>query len=980
MISMQKPDSSTAIPRMQQIIVACNFLKSILLALSGYALWTQGTFYGRWMKSPLQYVQNLFPYPDIVSRIFLERLSFQSDLHRTSLLLCSMAVFMGALGIGLLISWRWAFLAENIVCLVAIAGRFFALADLTSSKYSFQPNQIDNWFYFLGLIPAAAFAFYSWSRFVHPLGSSAKKPAAEQARSTAEMPVGAFFLSGFALFFYGVYVSTTAEHMDYWPKRYMAIHAVLVGVAYVAVMILAGVSRLRVYAGSAAIGIAVASLFALNPQGTVSPLYALVHLAFVIASLANSEPAAIFAALFLLGNLLLFITALRHVQWRSTNAPLILAVAALFVAGTGPITGAVQRYESNMLKMVKDQSGLVPGRMFAIQGCLVQWSHANLGISYPRSLPELNAAVPGCIDPSIARGAIVDGFRYTLGSSDNRAGVHRFQLLADSVHTIAKAHVAFFSDESFVLRKTEEAGIPAERSRAYTRVSQFGSFLGGIQNHTFLERERIFWEKNHATPPRETLDASEIHYPDTLVASQAPGYFPSSTKPHDENSFADDSYVYRYQKIPGPPENFKLTMRPAKYGATSVLSFYEDNTGIVRATPEDREATAADAVTYQCAYDIYSPDCTVPVATGPVDLEKLFPKGREQPPQEAYHPGGLAVDGTPKLFWSVNNDMPKFLTISEDAQLLYVTNVLTGISALRTSDGSVAWTLPGGTKGLAGGGSLYALDSHGLLMKIDSAGKIVWEFSAINAKQLIRARSGTLYVPGMYLYAINENGELLWRMQIPEYRELLPALSPDEKVLYIAGTANLFAIDATSGVIRWKASNPCYGQAPACAPRLLSNGSVALESVEERKASAGSSAFDYRIRVLSANGEELWSRRVDYGTEFVVPPGTSMLVVRDSDGLEILDRRGTSLGTRAGRWISLNVTQRPGLFFSCFLPMRYYDLHGFDAGLREILQMSWDHLGSTDCVLVHSGPGNLLFYEGVDSVHGQNALWSFVLP
>lgn len=196
----------------------------------------------------------------------------------------------------------------------------------------------------------------------------------------------------------------------------------------------------------------------------------------------------------------------------------------------------------------------------------------------------------------------------------------------------------------------------------------------------------------------------------------------------------------------------------------------------------------------------------------------------------------------------------------------------------------------------------------------------------------------------------------------------------------MATIARLYAIDTSRGVLRWSVANPCLSMARQCAPRVLSNGSVAYESISEHRDKPGSSTFDYKIRMIGADGKENWSRQADSGTEFVVPPGTSILVVRNFHGLEILDERGTSRWVRAGAWVSLNVTQRPGLFFACGLPQRYYYLSGFEADGREVLHKDWTELGSTDCGPVHSGPGNLLFYEGMESVHGQNGLWSFLFP
>lgn len=778
----EEPRSS--IPALQRVIAACNFVTAVRLAISGYEYSTRGYYFVPWMKFWV-FFQCLLPSPDILLRFFGPRDFSAAAIHRTGFLICAVAVLMTALGIALLLSRRWVLLAELVVCLLAIAGRFFGLAELMKPPNARPPHDLYSWLYFLGLIPALVFAFYSWRRFRQPLPIPGKGTAGEYAAQTnwQEMPTSTFFLSLFAVFFYSAATGISATHMDYWPKRYMLMHTVLVGGAYLAVMVFASVPRLRLYAGPVGIGVAIASFSALGLRGTLDPFLALVNLGFALGALINGEPAAMFLCGFVLSNILLAGAAARHVKWSRPETIFILLGAAICAAGTGPLTNGIESHEEALANTVREQAGLVPARMYTVQKCLLQYARANSRGSYPGSLRELNTDIPGCMNPAVASGETVDGFRYKFDSSEDHAGIHRFHLLADSIHSTGKSHVALFSDESFVLRKTDDVNYAPEKSRAYVPTTKFTLFLGSIQNHTHLERERLYWEKNHAALPPETLGSSDLHYPETLVDSQAPGYFPTSEKQHDDNSFADDSYVYSYEKTAGPPENFRLEMRPARYGVTGLLSFFVDNTGIVRATPEDRPATPQDPPAYVCAYDVYSPDCAVPVMTGPVDLDNLFPKGRQQPPEEAFHPGGLAKDATPKLFWRINDGMPKFLGISEDARLLYVTNVLTGISALRTSDGSVAWTLPGGANGVAGGDGLYTLSSDGLLMRIDSTGRIVWRFSAVGAKELVRARNGTLFVPGGYLWAVNENGGQVWRMQPAEFGAGFPALSPDEKTL-----------------------------------------------------------------------------------------------------------------------------------------------------------------------------------------------------
>ena len=453
-------------------------------------------------------------------------------------------------------------------------------------------------------------------------------------------------------------------------------------------------------------------------------------------------------------------------------------------------TDAIERYESARIRKAREQALRAPARIYGIQACLVHYAHANSRGSYPGSLRDVNSLVPGCLDPALAAGGTIDGFRYRYTLSDGPTGNRHFVVVADSIYSAGTMHITFFSDETFILRETDDSNVSPRNGRGYVPSSQFNLFVGGIGNYTLLERGRNSWEKSHSNAVPATLNSSELHYPETLVDSQPPGYFPQSSLPHDANSFSDSAYIYRYEKIAGPPENFRLTMRPTRYGVTRIHSFYVDNTGIVHSTPEDRPATPQDPQSDSCAYGAPFSDCAAVASTGSVDPSKLFPGSTPDPRLVASHPGGLAKDSAPALFWQVKDRMPQFLGVSEDSQLLYATSVLTGLSALRTSDASPVWTYPGGVNGAVGPDALYALNTRNgkdLLARINPVGAILWRFSVPGARSVIRAHDGTLFVPGGggYLRAINENGEQLWRMQLADYGVGLPKLSADEKTLYV---------------------------------------------------------------------------------------------------------------------------------------------------------------------------------------------------
>jgi len=980
--SAREPGLSGLMAALHRAAILCNFSAAALLAISGYGYYTRRGFFVIWLKSFFPRLLWLLPHPDLLTHFLLPQLFFQVDFHRSGYLFFGLALFMAALAIGLLLAWRWAFLLELLICLAAVANRFFVLDELRTSRYplGLPPSDRADWLYFLGLIPAFLFAFYSYRRFVSSYPARRSSGAAAitgtSPVSMLSVPAGVIFCTLSAVFFYGVAVAHAAAHLDYWPKRYLILHAALLGLIYLAVMILAAVPRWRDLACAAGLGVAMGSFFALSLSFTLNPLPVVLGLLYAMGAAQTGQSGGIFLFGFLASNVLLAGAAIWRAGWRwPQTIPLVLG-AALCAMGTGPLTDAMQTYESSVAVQAKKDADAAPPRIFGLQACLVRYAQNHPADFYPASLGEVNAIVPACVEEDVAAARAAGGFRYEYTPTKDGGRIKRFTLLAEGVRSVGRLHYAFFSDESFVLRETDYTGIPPSQWRSYVPTGNLGPFLSGIQNHTWLEWKRTAWEKTHAQPAPVTFDSSELHYPDTLVESQAPGYFPRSNEPHDANSFADQSYAYSYEKILGPPENFRLEMRPRRYGVTGILSSYVDNTGIVRSTPQDRPAGPQDPAAYPCAYNLYAGDCAAPAGTGPVDPAKLFPRGTLNPPQDALHPGGLATDSTPVMFWRVNDNLPRFLAVSEDAQLVYATNLLTGISALRASDASPLWTLPGGVAAVPGPGALYALQGEGMLLRIDPAGNVLWRFAASPAKELIRARNGTLYVPGGYLFAVNESGALLWRMQLPEFGSGMPVLSADEKTLYLVSTAHLYGIDAERGALRWVVENSCRAMSPECMPQALANGDVAVESVVEHPGVTGWGRWSYPIRVLSADGKERWSREMSARAELVVPLGTSRLVVRSPNGLEILDARGTAVASLPGNWFHLSGTQRPGLFFACASD----GLRGFDSEGRQVLYQPSPEPSWLACGAVHSGPANLLFLEKVDSAHELNELWTVMVP
>src|SRR5262249_2121899 len=140
----------------------------------------------------------------------------------------------------------------------------------------------------------------------------------------------------------------------------------------------------------------------------------------------------------------------------------------------------------------------------------------------------------------------------------------------------------------------------------------------------------LAYQRSHphkADSQRPTFSSGDLRYPDSLADFLADGYHREFSQVPGSTSYSDGRYVFSYQRVVDPAENFVLSSRPLKYGVTGLRSYVVDNAGVPRATDEDRAATMQDELAWKCELDLYSSECSAPVATGPVDLGKLFPAG-----------------------------------------------------------------------------------------------------------------------------------------------------------------------------------------------------------------------------------------------------------------------------------------------------------------------------------------------------------------
>lgn len=110
-----------------------------------------------------------------------------------------------------------------------------------------------------------------------------------------------------------------------------------------------------------------------------------------------------------------------------------------------------------------------------------------------------------------------------------------------------------------------------------------------------------------------TINAAQFTYASTYphrgyaVTLAALGPPPKGSKPSEDAAGLLDPVLeigqhrgYRFTFIPGPPDqkgrttSYRVIARPLEYGQTRLRSYYTDESGVIRATTENRVATAQD--------------------------------------------------------------------------------------------------------------------------------------------------------------------------------------------------------------------------------------------------------------------------------------------------------------------------------------------------------------------------------------------------
>jgi outer membrane protein assembly factor BamB len=181
----------------------------------------------------------------------------------------------------------------------------------------------------------------------------------------------------------------------------------------------------------------------------------------------------------------------------------------------------------------------------------------------------------------------------------------------------------------------------------------------------------------------------------------------------------------------------------------------------------------------------------------------------------------------------------------------------TFVYALDITDGSVSWSYPEKASNqvvfyaqpLVSGDYVYVGDLAKAFHKLDrQTGEVVWTFSDAEGFFMAKAAEadGVVYIPcnDGTLYALDENGNLLWQFDTGHYLWSQPQIVDD--VIYLGAMDHFVYAISKDGEELWSAE---MGGAVVAAPKISADGSILyVGSMHEQM-----DALD------TSNGDVLWS-------------------------------------------------------------------------------------------------------------------------
>ncbi len=239
-----------------------------------------------------------------------------------------------------------------------------------------------------------------------------------------------------------------------------------------------------------------------------------------------------------------------------------------------------------------------------------------------------------------------------------------------------------------------------------------------------------------------------------------------------------------------------------------------------------------------------------------------------------------AVDMSGKLVWKFKTNDCIDLDATVDEKRVYIGSWDFIFYAVN-HDGSLAWKF--NTKGLAYSGTVsgkyiyFGSFDHNVYKVDRETGKLIWKFKMHGAKtwKWITISDGVLYFGSRdkNLYAVSENGELIWKFRTQGMVHCTP-LVKDGSVYFGSCDENFYSVDMKTGKLNWK---------------FRTRGAI-ISSVVEAGGAVIFGSLDCNLYCLSPEGKVIWkflTSSMSQGNVKIVESATSR---EDSKKFDIMEQ------------------------------------------------------------------------------------------
>ena len=575
-------------------VVVSSWLAAALLAGSSAAFLGGASALRAWSSWRVGLILYVIPAPDLLfSFVSLTWKSARPDYVHLAILDLVAAVLMVAAAIGIGKLRRWAYWLYSLICLSAIIGRCYTIWKIWAPTYNPRPLLPTPYLVLdaVGIAVALAAAWYASQRALS-FAPGQVSPAAKPGGASAPIPWFVVTLSAFVLICVWLRTADVLGHIDSWQARYEMRRAILIAVAYACVLLFGFLRPARRFAGSLALGVAVMGFITVGSFG----LSALPQLELAWAFSGGVRASVMFPVWgFLLGNVVLAVAALVSMIRRRTLHVGLVALAVVFVGGIDPALHALRAYDASRTALAEELAGGGPYILYRTENCLLRYK-ALRPAGFPDSLAQVNDALPGCLQSGLAKGRKIGGYRIEYDVTGPAPRQHFSLMAVPSIHD-TQGMISFFADETGVVRTLTGNRLATASDGGVTPAQDFY-----MMRRCLDVFDRFFGQGSAAASAENRFPQESERFP-VSFAQMAPRDRCYLRGRLDGDGWKTAAYRFSYREFAqDSAENFALSARPLQYAVTGLRSYFMDNTFVVHATSEDRDATVNDPVADVCEF------------------------------------------------------------------------------------------------------------------------------------------------------------------------------------------------------------------------------------------------------------------------------------------------------------------------------------------------------------------------------------------